>query len=252
MSKSTVAAAVSFLSVTICAACTDRLTAPEAVALVNTVEESLAPGGTPQRWLGDVWKSDLRLGAPLARIALRRDGEKVVYRAIVFERVVLPSRDLENPACAGTRRAAYFWLADSNGLVFFPGGVFDQRLVPALGSCQREGADPLVSAITPHHGTWSQASAEGDISPGVVTGPCRFLEPQAEGVLRTEHGITCELTNHRVRFAAQLLGHGLAGPDSMRLALDTTEIPGVRYTINCDAAASKFTGPCEHRKAKPL
>ena len=250
MSTSAGAAAAAFLSVTICA-CSDRLTAPEAVELVNSVNESLAPGGTPQRWLGDVWKSDLRLGAPLGTTALRRDGEKLLYRAIVFERVVVPSGQLGDQNCAGTRRAAYFWRADSDGVVFFPGGLFDQRLVPGLGSCRWESADPFVSTITPDHATWLPASAEGDISPGVVTGPCRFLEPEAERVLRKEHGITCELTNHRVRFAARLLGSTWAPPDSMRLALDTTEILGVRYTINCDAAANKVTVPCDNRGSRP-
>ena len=251
MSKSAVAFAVSFLSVTICAACTDRLTAPEAVELVNTVEASLAPGGTPQRWLGGVWKSDLRLGAPLGTTALRRDGDTLRYRAIVFERVVILSGQLGEQVCAGTRRAAYFWLADSNGVVFFPGGVFDQRLVPALGSCLSESVDAAVTAITPDHTTWIQASVEGDISPGVVTGACRFLEPEAERVLRDDHGITCQLTNHRVRFAAQLSGHALGGLDSMRLALDATEILGVRYTINCDAVRSKISAPCANRNARP-
>jgi hypothetical protein len=249
MSKSAVAVAMTFLSVTICAACSDRLTAPEAVELVNSVEESLAPGGTPQRWLGDVWKSDVRLGAPLGTTALRRDGEKVLYQAIVFERVVIPSGQVGDKRCAGTRRAAYFWRADSDGVVFFPGGVFDQRLLPA--NCNVDQSTPAVTAITPNGGTWIPASVEGDISPGVVTGSCRFLEAEAERFLREEHGITCELTNHRVRLAARLLGYTVAGPDSTRLALDTTEILGVRYTINCDAAASKSTGPCDNQKSRP-
>lgn len=249
MTKSAVSAVATVLNVAICAACSDRLTAPEAVELVHTVEQSLAPGGMPQRWLGDLWKSDLRLGAPLRTTHLQRDGEKLPYRAIVFERVVLSSGHLAEP-CVGTRRAAYFWRADSDGVVFFPGGLFDQRLVPS--GCLGESVDPLVTAITPEQGMWIQAFVEGDISPGVVTGPCGFLEPEAERVLRKEHGITCELTNHRMRFAAQLLGFAVAGPDSMRLSLDTTEILGVRYTINCDAAASKSTGPCDDRSARPL
>lgn|SRR5574341_353809 len=248
MIKSAVSAVAAFLSVTVCAACTDRLTAPQAVELVNTVEASLAPGGVPQRWLGDVWKSDLRLGAPLARTDLRRDGEKLPYRAIVFERVVLPSGHVENSACAGTRRVAYLWRADSDGVVFFPGGVFDQRLVPALAGCRGESVDeptPLLTAISPDHVTWMQASVEGDISPGVVTGACRFLEPEAERVLREEHGITCELTRHRVRLDARLRGDAMGGLDSLRLDLDPTEIIGVRYTINCDAAKSNSSVPCQ-------
>jgi hypothetical protein len=245
MIKSAVSAVATYLGVTVCAACTDRLTAPEAVELVHTVEASLAPGGVPQRWLGDVWKSDPRLGAPLARTDLRRDGEKLPYRAIVFERVVLPSGHLATSPCAGTRRAAYFWRADSDGVVFFPGGVFDQRLAPALAGCPRESDQPIpiVTAITPDHVTWIQASAGGDISPGVVTGACRFLEPEAERYLREEHGITCELTHHRVRFAARLRGYVLAGLDSMRLDLDMTELIGVRYTINCEIAKSESI-PC--------
>lgn len=240
------AAVATFLGVTVCAACTDRLTAPEAVELVNTVEASLAPGGVPQRWLGDVWKSDVRLGAPLARTELRRDGETLPFQAIVFERVVLPSGHLGTSACAGTRRAAYFWRADSDGVVFFSGGVFDQRLVPALAGCpgESDGLTPVVTAISPDHGAWIQAAVEGDISAGVVTGACRFLEPDAERVLREEHGITCELTNHRVRFAAQLRSDALGGSDSMRLDFDSTEIIGVRYTINCDIAKSRLSTPC--------
>jgi hypothetical protein len=247
MIKSAVSVGATFLSVTVCAACTDRLSAPEAIELVNTVEEALATRGVPERWLGDIWKSDLRLGAPLVRTELRRDGAPLLYRAIVFERVVKPSGQFENSICAGTRRAAYFWRADSDGAVFFPEGPFDQRLVPALARCLGEDVQqpaPLVSAITPGHRLWIQASVEGDISPGVVTGACRFLEPEAERYLRDEHGITCELTTYRVRLVARLHGYALAGSDSMRLALDTTEIIGVRYTIDCDAAKSKSSVPC--------
>jgi hypothetical protein len=235
MIKSAVSVAT-FLSVTICAACTDRLTAPEAVELVNKIEESLAPGGVPQRWLGDIWKGDLRLGAPLVSTELRRDGAKLPYRAIVFERVIVPAGHLANAVCAGTRRAAYFWRADSDGVVFFPRGVFDQRLLPA--SCVADSVNrptPIVTAITPGQGTGVQTTVDGDISPGVVTGACRFLEPEAERVLREEHGITCELTTHHVRFEAQLI----------RLSLDSTHIIGVRYTINCGAAKSRHSPSCD-------
>ena len=235
-----------FLSVTVCVACTDRLTAPEAMELVNTVEESLASGGVPQLWLGNIWKSDLRLGAPLVSTDLRRDGRRLTYRAIVFERVVKASGETGNSNCPSTRRAAYFWRSDSDGVVFFPEGLFDQRLVPVLRSCVDTGFEtsmPFVTAITPDQGMWIQASVEGDISPGVVTGPCRFLEREAERFLREEHGITCELTTHRVRLGARLDGYAVAGPDKLRLDLDTTEIIGVRYTIDCDAARSKFF-PC--------
>ena len=231
------------LSVVLTAACSDRLTAPQAVELVNTVEESRASGGASQRWLGGIWTSDLRLGAALTT-ELRRDGDRLHYRAIVFERVVVPGR-LGNSICAGTQRSAYFW-REGDGVVFFPEGVFDQRLVPALASCQESKTDssmPLVTAVTPGHGAWIQASVEGEITPGVVTGSCRFLELEAERVLREEHGITCELTNHRVRMSA-LLRDAVAGSDSLRLILDSTDIIGVRYTINCDAAKSQFSVPC--------
>jgi len=242
MIKSAVVVVASFLGLTVCAGCTDRLTAPQAIALVNTVDESLASGKVPQRWLGAIWKTDLRLGAPLMRTELRRDGTPLPFRAIVFERIVKPSGHLPDSFCAGTRRAAYFWRADSDGVVFFPEGLFDQRLVPALAGCQAaEGQQtvPLVNAATPGQGQWIQAFAQGEISPGVVTGACRFLQPEAERILRDQHGITCELASYRVRFVALLHGFTSAGSDSLRFALDTTEIIGVRYTIDWGAVKSK-------------
>ncbi|MGH8544833.1 MAG: hypothetical protein ACREX3_14645, partial [Gammaproteobacteria bacterium] len=231
---------------------TDRLTAPEAIELVNTVEQSLSSGAVPQRWVGAIVKSDLRLAAPLVRTDLRRDGEPLPYQAIVFERVVKPSVQLGNSICPGTRRAAYFWRADGDGVVFFPQGSFDQDLVPPLRSCLHdlrhvgEGAEPppVVTAVTPDQAMWVQESVEGDISPGLGTGACRFLEPEAERRLRDEHGITCELTTHRVSLAARLHGYAVGGSDSMRLDLDTTEIIGVRYTIDCDVATNKVSVPC--------
>ena len=235
MSKSTVFAAA--LSVVLCAACTERLTAPEAVELVNTLEES-------QR-LGEVWRSDLRLTAALT-VDLERDGDSLPYRAIVFERVVVPGQ-LVSANCAGTRRSAHFWRPDGEGVAFFPDGAFDQRLVPALGTCQRDSLDrssPLVTVVTPSRGPWLQSSVEGEIEPGTVTGPCRFLEPEAERVLREEHGITCELTSHRVRLGALLVAQAGAGPDSLRFDLDADQVVGVRYMIDCDAARSKASVPC--------
>ena len=139
--QSTAPHLAAFLCAMVCVACAERLTAPEAVELVNAVDESLNSRETPQRWLGAIWKSDLRLGAPLLTTDLRRDGVPLPYRAIVFERVVKPSGRLGTSICPGTNRAAYFWRADSDGVVFFPGGLFDQPLVPPLRSCPGAGVE---------------------------------------------------------------------------------------------------------------
>lgn len=229
--------AIPVLALVLCTACAERLTAPEAVELVNTLEES-------QR-LGDVWRSDRRLTAALT-IDLRRNGDSLPYRALVFERVVLPGEAV-HANCAGTRRSAHFWRPDGEGVAFFPEGAFDQRLVPALGTCQQDSlgrASPLVTAVSPSREPWIQSSVEGEIEPGRVTGPCRFLEPEAERVLRDEHGINCELTSHRVRLGALLLSQAGGAQDSLRFDVDADAIVGVRYTIDCDAARSKASVPC--------
>lgn len=233
------------IAISLTSACADRLTAPEAVELVKTLDESLASRATPERWLGAIWKTDLRLGAPLRQVDVRRDGQPHPYQAIVFERVVKPSARLGNATCAGTNRAAYFWRAENDGAVFLPQGLFDQRLVPVLANCSKMGTQqsaPLITASTPEQGQWTQLSVAGDIFPGVVTGACRFLAPDAERVLRDEHGITCELTTHQVFLDARLHLLASARSDSMRFGLDTTAIVGVRYTIDCDVAKSAL--PC--------
>ena len=215
----------------VCVACTDRLTAPQAVALVNTIERSLSEGESPERWLGEIWKGDVRLGA-LAPITLRRDGEQRSYQAVVFERVMLGEDDAKG--CGGTRRAAYFKGANDDGAVFFPAGWFDQRLVGCIDGSRTRA--PAAQVVTPEHPFWYVESLAGDISPGVVTGPCGFLAAGSEVTLRAEHGISCETTRHRVWLAIQL--QGADGTQRMRLETDTTEIMGVRYTIDCAAARS--------------
>lgn len=244
---------VTVLGVAICTACADRLTAPQAVQLVSTVEESLAPGGNPQRWLGGIWRNDLRLGA-ISATPLRRDGEPLAYQTIVLERVVVPSDRAETSNCTGVRRAAYFWRGDGDGVVFFSGGFFDERLVPTLASCLGAGGErpsPLVTAVTPDGERWLPESVQGEIAPGVVTGPCAFLEPEAERVLRGEHGIICEMTRHRVTFAAELRSFGAAGLDTIRFHLDTTEMVGVRYTIDCNTVGIRVSVPCVDPTRRP-
>lgn len=210
-------------------------------------------GGDAQRWLGTIFTTDLRLEAPLSEVDLRRDGQSQRNRAVVFERVVVPSTRLGDAICAGTHRGAYFWRADNDGVLFFPAGRFDDRFVPALRGCATEHENtstPVVSALAPEHDGWMQEFVAGDISPGAVTGACVFLTPDAERVLRDEHGITCELTRHRVQLAATLRA-AAGGLDSLRLELDTAAIIGVRYTINCDAAKSTASPPCGYSSAKP-
>lgn len=244
MTKCTLSVGAAFLGVTVCTACADRLTAPQAVELVATAEESLAPGGNPQRWLGGLFKSDLRLRAKSA-IPLRLGGEPLTYQTIVLERVVVPSNHGVGSSC-GVRRAAYLWRGDGDGIVFFPGGSFDERLVPLQGICLGESDDQprlRVTVITPDGQRWLPESVQGDISPGVVTGECAFLEPEAERFLREEHGVTCQLTRHRVTFDAELRTF-VGVLDTMRLHLDSTEMVGVRYTINCNTAKNQAWGPC--------
>lgn len=234
------------LIVALVPACSDRLSPTEAVELVNRVEESIGPGGEPQRWLGTIHTSDLRLGGPLSTTELRRNGQALSYRAIVFERVVLPSARLGDAICAGTQRGVYFWRADGDGVLFFPRGRFDDRLVPGLRSCSAENtgsSTPVVGAVALDQKGWTQESTKGNISPGIVAGGCAFLQPEAERVLRTEHGITCQVTRHHVHLGATLRTVS-AGVDSLRLELDSAEIMGVRYTIDCDAAKSTASVPC--------
>ena len=249
MAKPAVTVVTTLISVAVGVACTERVTAPEAVEIVKTVEQSFVSGEVPERWLGNVmiFPNDPRLRAPLPSIDLLRDGKPLPYQAIVFERIVLPSVQLGAAICPGTRRVAYFRRASDDGIAFYAKGPFDERLAPPA-TCMWDGVEQpaTVTAMTSDKEAWIRESVEGDISPGVVTGTCGFLEPEAERILREEHGITCEVTNHSVQLAARLRGYSVGGPDSMRIDLDPTAISGVRYTIDCDAAKNKSVSPCEH------
>lgn len=237
---------VPLLGVTVCIGCTDRLSGPEAAELVTALEQSLSAEAGPRRLFMNVYEGDLRLRAAASTAVLQRDGQELTYRALVFERVVVPPSGLGTWNCAGTRSAAYFWHdgGERDGLLFLPSGWFDARLVPGLGSCLGENVDRparALAAVTPNQDMWLPADAEGDISPGVVTGGCGFLPPERARFLRQEHGITCELTRHRVRFSAHVRNFSsLRGPDSSRVDLPSTEIVGVRYTINCEGSEKPF------------
>lgn len=236
----------SLLGLTVCTACTDRLSGPEAAELVTAVEYSFSRDTGPRQLFMGVWEGDLRLRGAVSTAVLWRDGRDLTYRSLVFERVVVPPSGLDDWNCAGTRRAAYFWRdgPERDGLAFRPEGSFDQRLVPGLSGCPGENIDrprPMLEVVTPNHQTWLPDSTEGDISPGVVIGACAFMEAESALFLREEYGITCETTRHRVRFSA-LVRNFASGrwPDSSRVDLPSTEIVGVRYTIHCDGTQNPF------------
>jgi hypothetical protein len=123
--------------------CVDRLSGPQVVQLADSLEHSLSPEGQQRR---EQFFNSLKYGGwadKLSRIrgvpivSIRRDGQALPYRGVVFERVMVPRGGLEDRSgCAGTRRVAMFWgEGDRPAPVTLSGGDFHRPWVPGAHFC---------------------------------------------------------------------------------------------------------------------
>lgn len=242
--------------------CEDRITGPEAAEIVTALERGLrddsllrqiylsyAMGG----W-SDVLGPVRHNAAATTTVALRRDGEPVEYRAIVYERVVIPPPGLDSAdACQfALRRSLLLWrFGDpTEGLVFTgrnfrrPIGRWAVPCTPEDDGAPALGMDRLPPWAVSHAtrgdiAAWGAVDGDGEISSAEDLGDCGFSREDARFLLE-EVGATCQRTMHRVRFRAQLdlVAAGFLSLDSaverFTLELPLTLVVGFRYTVHCD------------------
>lgn len=230
-------------------ACSDRLTAPEAEAILTAVDQPV--GNREQRdrlWSRMGWADGLQRLNAVSRVPGGRNGRTVSYSAVVFERVMIPPTGGGRSPCLGPRWSLFLWREDGTpeGMVL-TGGRFDQTLSPG-GLCPDinfGGPAPVVAWYPPEssgeQSAWISGSGRGEITPGVDTGPCEFLAPDEAAALYRNTGVTCRLTRHRVHLTSTLhpftglasAGMPAYGRETMRVEVPPAEVLGVRYTIAC-------------------
>jgi hypothetical protein len=229
--------------------CSDRLTAPEAMELVDSLEAAVSPQAEERRQHvleGIIWGWGDKLARipSISQVHLRRDGRLASYRALVFERVMVPPGGIEDRSgCAGTRWFAVLWReGEEPGVIGMSGGQFRGPWVHGFHSCPDvyfSRPEPSLyfspGQRAPAQSTLWATEGEGDISPGEVTGECGFLASEDTRLLQERYGITCAMTRHRVRFRVRLVGAGSS--ETSVLDLEPTEVVGFRYTIQCDSIA---------------
>lgn len=243
-------------------ACTDRITGPEAVAMLRTLEQPYATdsAGYEIRFLEDLgnWSGLIRqldrAVAILPATDVIRDGRSIRYSAMVVERLMEPSIGLApHAACFTPRRSLLLWRPGELDAIVVMGGDYTQRVRPWPDDCAgTPGPQPfawagrIVNASTPQEQRmwWRSSDGIGDISPGVDTGPCQFMHPREAQYLLAEHGITCLMTRHQVHFDVRMasLPHdrrGNAGAPGFSWRLPPLELTGVRFTVDCTLEAAK-------------
>jgi hypothetical protein len=241
-------------------ACSDRVTAPEAEAVLSAVERPLASGEVRRRLWEHMGSADV-LGRlrTTSRVQVWQDGRELSLAGIVFERVMVPPSGSGRSSCLGPRWFLYLWHQSERpeGLVL-SGGRFDQALSQG-GMC----SDINFSVPTPFvawypaeepadrgwPAGWVSVGGHGGITPGTDVGPCSFLASTDAGELYQTMGITCRVTRHRVylqstlqRFAPNGRLDGTLG--TMQVRVPQVEVLGVRYTIECRLPQAAFM--CRH------
>lgn len=217
--------------------------------LVDSLEAALSPQAEERRQ--DVldgimwgWGDKLARIPGISQVHLRRDGRLAPYRALVFERVMVPPGGMaDRSGCAGTRWFAVFWReGEEPGVIGMSGGQFRGPWVYGFHSCPDvyfSRPEPSLyfspGQRAPYQSTLWATEGDGDISPGEVTGECAFLASEDARLLQERYGITCAMTRHRVRFRVRLTRPGSS--ESSVLDLQPAAIVGFRYTIHCDSIA---------------
>ena len=196
---------------TMLAACTDTVTAPQAESVLRTLEANSENAVEARERLWEtmgLWEvlSKLR---PATRVTVTQNGEKTEYSAIAFERLMVPVHGSGVSKCLGTRWSLYLWREGERpeGLALI-GGRFDRPLGSAdmCNDVSSINAQPMLARYpprTPGDG-WISSGGSGYISPGADVGDCRFLSADAAATLYRNSSITCRLTRHRVGFEAEL------------------------------------------------
>jgi hypothetical protein len=230
-------------------ACSERLTAPEAEAVLSAVEQPQGDRELHER-LGNRmgWADELGRLSTVSRVRVRRDGRERSYSAIVFERVMVPPTGSGRSSCLGPRWSLFLWREDERpeGLVL-TGGRFDRPLSPGGLCADITFSDPAPVVVwyppeaPDEQPAWVSGSGRGEIGPGMDSGPCEFLAPAEAQALYRSRGVTCRLTLHRVRLQSTL--HPIApeasavalvrGRGAMRVEVPQVDVVGVRYTIEC-------------------
>jgi hypothetical protein len=236
-------------------ACTDRLTAPEAQAILDAVEQPLGSREMSRRlWERMGWADGLMRLHTSSRVLVRRDGRELAYAGVVFERLMVPASGSRRSPCLGPRWSLFLWRGDEHpeGLSL-TGGRFDRALSSGGGMCPDvDFIDPApFAAWYPPEGPgdrgggWVSAAGRGEITPGVDVGPCDFLAAADAEELYRSIGVTCRVTRHRVYLRSTL--HPVAtdgGLDrwggTMEVQVAPVEVLGVRYTIECGLPQAAF------------
>jgi hypothetical protein len=235
-------------ALTLLTACSDRLTAPEAEAVLNALEQPLRRGEPRERlWTRLGWEDLLAKLKTASQVTVSQDGHRLKYSAVVFERLMVPPTGSGRSPCLGPRWALLLWGQGEHPQgISISGGRFDQPF--SLGRyCQEVNfmdATPRASWYPGEVGNgWATGSGRGDIQSGLDDGACMFLTAADAELLHRNMGVTCRMTRHWVHFDASLhpvlggtCGGGSTpclGPGTMRIQLRPVEVMGIRYTLDC-------------------
>jgi hypothetical protein len=246
-------------ALTLLTACSDRLTAPEAEAIVLELEHPLLKGELRDgvlRRMGWAWGIAKLKGA--SQVTVSQGGRRFRYNAVVFERVMVPLTGNGRSQCLGPRWSLHLWRQGEHPEALnVRGGRFDQSFSPGRMCGDVNFIDPAPSAMwypSEVGNAWASGSGMGDIQPGVDDGPCEFLSVADLEVLHRDMGVTCQMTRHWVHFEASLHptldgtcgggGTPCLGPGTMRIQLSPVEVRGVRYTLDCALPQTKSKNLC--------
>jgi hypothetical protein len=235
-----------FSALAVLTACSDRLTAPEAEALLSAIDQPLGRGELGRLFNRSGFGEELTRLRAGSRVIISQDGQSIRYSAVVFERLMVPRSGSGRSTCLGPRWSLFLWREDPmpEGLLL-RAGRFDQRFSPGKICEDVDFSDPSPELLRYPPGRageqqpWVSRSGRGEITPGLDAGPCEFFASGEAEVLRSRWGISCRRTRHRVHFQSTLQpigGSGSAGApvlETMRVLLRPAEVMGIRYTIDC-------------------
>jgi hypothetical protein len=241
------------------AACAEQITAPEVETILRNVEhlttdapwdptEREVPPDAYSRPIDYLWD---RLGIPGAwqytrffegapPVVVSYSGVLKEYHGFVLERLTVP-HDGGRGECGGPRWTLMLWHGRSQpDGILLAGGRFDRPLGP-VQLCEDHTAgspEPVVVAFPrpddPDQYAWTSRSGSGHIGRGREISPCAFLAGGAVSYL-ADNGVTCTLTRHTVQLSSQLeRNRHKSGSPLLRLAISRTEVPGIRWTIDCE------------------
>ena len=240
--------------------CTERITAPEAVRLIEELESPRTSKDV--RRLGSLLerKEWLKWGRqnpviPGESVEVWRDGRLLSFRAHVIERVMPPVQLDSTDRCARAtldRRSALLWseTPGSGGIWLYtsgpsrPLGRDGLRMCSSLKLVGPEAILQLYPDLDdPDQDNWISESGQAEISPGIEVGTCDFFHPETLRSLRIEAGVSCVRTRHTISFRAVVERTG----QTMSLDLARTVVDGIRYIVHCDGTGKFGAVDCRVR-----